>query len=44
LQKRGVIVDADDYLGVGATYPEHPLHNIEPKCRTLTELLNLRRQ
>jgi len=34
-----VIVDADDFLGVGATYPAHPLSKIEPKCKTLAELL-----
>jgi hypothetical protein len=28
LQKRGVIVDAEDFLGVKDTYPSHPLSNI----------------
>jgi hypothetical protein len=30
LQKRGVIVDADDYLPVSSTYPQHPLSLNKP--------------
>lgn len=26
LQKRGVVVDADNFLTVGETYPQHPIN------------------
>jgi len=30
LQKRGVIVDGDDYLPVTDTYPSHPMSDVKP--------------
>ena len=30
MQKRGVIVDADDYTKVTGTYPEHPMAKTKP--------------
>lgn len=34
LQKRGVFVDGDDYLGVTDTYPKHPIGENKPKLAT----------
>ena len=42
MQKRGVVVDADDWLPVRDTYPEHPNLKNEPKAKTLGELKKLR--
>ena len=44
LQKRGVIVDADDYQGLTQTYPEHPMTEVNPKIKTFTELAEFRKQ
>ena len=44
LQKRGVIVDAEDYLDIGKTYPKHPLNDIKPKLTSKTELTNFRKE
>ena len=38
MQKRGVVVDADDFLPIRQTYPEHPMTKIEPKAKTFVEL------
>ncbi len=43
LQKRGKIIDADDFLPVKETYPKHPLSNIKPKFSTLSEMLESRK-
>jgi len=43
MQKRGVMVDADDYQGVGGTYPDHPLGEIKPELKTCTELTQYRK-
>ena len=43
LQKRGKIIDADDFLPVKDTYPKHPLSNIKPKFSTLSEMLESRK-
>lgn len=38
MQKRGVIVDAEDFLPVRSTYPVHPDTKIEPTFHTNHEL------
>jgi len=38
MQKRGVIVDADDFAHVTGTYPEHPNHSHIPQHKTKKEL------
>ena len=38
MQKRGVIVDSDDYLPVTSTYPEHPLTKNKPNATSQSEL------
>jgi len=38
MQKRGVIVDADDFSHVTATYPQHPNHSHIPQHKTKKEL------
>ena len=43
MQKRCVIVDAEDFLPVTSTYPDHPLSKIIPKVNTKRELINLRK-
>jgi len=37
-------VDAEDYLGVTDTYPEHPLTGVSSRCKTETELRALRKK
>ena len=44
LQKRGVFVDAEDYLPVTATYPEHPLKKVQPNAKNIEELKNKRKE
>ena len=34
IQKRGVIVDAEDYSQMLDTYPEHPITHIKPNATT----------
>ena len=36
------MVDADDFLPVRDTYPDHPTSKVEPKAKTLGELKQLR--
>jgi len=43
LQKRGKIIDAEDYLPVRDTYPEHPLHRVNPNVGTFTDLKEKRK-
>ena len=43
MQKRGVIVDGDDFLGVTATYPQHPLSEIDAHTKTGTQLIERRK-
>lgn len=38
MQKRGVVVDADDFGGVTSTYPEHPLTKNVPKVKDREDL------
>lgn len=38
MQKRGVFVDAEDFLPVTATYPKHPISSVEPRFKTTGEL------
>jgi hypothetical protein len=34
MQKRGVIVDAEDFIHVQTTYPEHPLSKNVPNAKS----------
>lgn len=43
MQKRGVFVDGDDFLGVTSTYPKHPMSDLIPNCNTKTELIDMRK-
>ena len=43
MQKRGVIVDQDDFLPVRGTYPDHPELTKVPNARTIGELKDKRR-
>ena len=43
MQKRGVMIDADDYAPVTGTYPHMP-HEIVPKATTMTELKTIRHE
>ena len=43
LQKRGKIIDAEDFLPIRDTYPVHPINKIVPHCSTFTELKKLRK-
>ena len=38
-----MIVDAEDYLGVTGTYPEHPLSKNRVSVNTFTKLNEIRR-
>lgn len=38
MQKRGQMVDSDDFQFVAATYPAHPLGEFKPELKTNTEL------
>ena len=38
MQKRGVVIDSDDFNDILATYPEHALSKITPNARTMEEL------
>ena len=44
LQKRGKIIDSEDFIPLQDTYPKHPISFIEPKngIKTLTELREYR--
>ena len=44
LQKRGKIIDAEDFIPLQETYPKHPLSFKEPKngIKTLSELKEYR--
>ena len=44
MQKRGIVVDADDFSGVTNTYPEHPLSKIKPKVVDFEALKQERRK
>ena len=44
LQKRGKIIDAEDFWPIRETYPEHPISKHIPRCSSLTELKKLRRE
>ena len=44
LQKRGVVVEADDFGKVADTYPEHPIHKEKPRISTKVELEEKRRR
>ena len=43
LQKRGKIIDAEDFLPVRDTYPKHPLSDVKPAYATFTELKEKRK-
>lgn len=42
MQKRGVFVDAEDFLPVTGTYPEHPISKHAPNFKTTGELKDKR--
>ncbi len=44
MQKRGVIIDAEDFLPVRQTYPEHPDTRKVPKARNQQELQDQRKK
>jgi hypothetical protein len=44
LQKRGVVVDAEDFLPVRSTYPVHPDTLKKPHVATLKELQEQRKK
>ena len=44
MQKRGVIIDSEDYLPITGTYGEHPLSKVVPKAKNMEELKQIRRQ
>ena len=33
MQRRGVIIDAEDFIPITSTYPEHPLSKVVPTAR-----------
>ena len=37
------MVDSEDYLDVGKTYPKHPINDIKPQVITKTELSQYRK-
>jgi len=43
MQKRGVMVDADDFQDIGGTYPGHPMGEYKPDLKTCTELTAYRK-
>ena len=44
MQKRGVFVDAEDFLPVTGTYPKHPLSEHVPNVNTTVELTDQRKK
>ena len=44
MQKRGVFVDAEDFLPVTGTYPKHPLSENVPNVKTTVELTDQRKK
>ena len=44
LQKRGKIINAEDFLPIRDTYPVHPLTKVVPHVATFTELKQLRKE
>ena len=42
MQKRGAMVDAEDFRAVTDTYPKHPMSDYIPLNKTQTELLQYR--
>ena len=44
MQKRGVVLDNDDFLPIRQTYPEHPSSKLQPNARTVPELNEQRRK
>lgn len=42
MQKRGVFVDAEDFLPVTDTYPAHPISEHVPNAKNLQELKDQR--
>ena len=43
MQKRGAMVDAEDFKGVTDTYPKHPMSNHIPEIKTMQELIAQRK-
>ena len=44
MQKRGVFVDAEDFLPVTSTYPKHPISEHVPTAHTTGELTDQRKK
>ena len=44
MQKRGVIVDAEDFVPITKTYPQHPLTSIQPKAINQQQLREQRKE
>ena len=44
MQKRGQVIDAEDFLPITGTYGEHPLSKVVPRAKNMEELRNLRKQ
>jgi len=42
MQKRGVFVDAEDFLPVTDTYPKHPISDHVPNAKNVQELKDQR--
>lgn len=38
MQKRGVVLDNDDFLPIRQTYPEHEISKVVPNAKTFDEL------
>jgi len=43
MQKRGVVIDSDDFNGIRDTYPEHHLSKVKPNAKNMDELRQKRR-
>ena len=43
MQKRGCVIDSDDFNALTSTYPEHPLTKVVPKVADKQEMYRARR-
>lgn len=43
MQKRGVFVDAEDFLPVTKTYPDHPLSKVVPSSKHVADMKEKRK-
>ena len=44
MQKRGIIIDSDDFNNLVSTYPEHPLTKVVPKVANVDEMKAVRKK